>query len=209
MPRAYNPKDHYFRKAKEQGYRARSAFKLEEIQIKFKVLKKEHKVLDIGAAPGSFLQYISTIIGPAGRAIGLDLQEIRDLKLPNVRTRVCDITKEDEVNLSLEEIGIKMFDIIVSDIAPATTGIKDVDQARSVELSYEVLHIAENHLKDHGSIVLKVFQGEDFAPFIKKVKQMFSKVSCYKPKATRDRSRETYVVGLDFLKHDILDTSND
>lgn len=202
MPKPFNPKDRYFHKAKEEGYRARSAFKLEEIQERFKVLKKGYKVLDLGAAPGSFLQYTSKIIGDKGFALGLDLQEIVDLHETNIQTAVCDISDSEQVRDIIKERGVPKWDVIVSDIAPATTGIKDVDQARSIELSYHALDIANIYLKQGGNIVLKVFQGEDFADFMKEVKSMFKKVSCYKPKATRDRSKETYVVGLDFKGND-------
>lgn len=199
MSKPYNPRDGFFRRAKKEGYRARSVFKLEEIQERYKVIKKGDKVLDLGAAPGSFLQYISKIIGDKGFALGVDLKEIPGSLGENTATAVCDITNFDALHSIMEQAGIILWDVITSDIAPATTGIKDVDHARSIELSEQALDVAQQYLKSGGNIVFKVFTGEDFVPFLDKVKSSFKKVHCCKPKAVRDRSREMYIVGKGFL----------
>ncbi|MDP4008608.1 MAG: RlmE family RNA methyltransferase [Candidatus Peregrinibacteria bacterium] len=205
MPKPFNPQDKYFHKAKKEGYKARSAFKLEEIQERLKILKSGNLVLDLGAAPGSFLQYTSKVIGENGAALGLDLQEI-DLELPNVHTEICDIYEDNSVDelikKFLETKGIHTpattkFDVVLSDLAPKTSGQKDVDQWRSVELNQQVLEIAARHLKIHGNCLMKVFQGADFDEFLKNTKKLFKLVRVVKPKAVRDRSFEVYLVCLD------------
>lgn len=199
MPKPYNPQDKYFHKAKEEGYKARSAFKLEEIQTKFRILRGGDTILDLGAAPGSFLQYASKIIGPHGKALGMDLQEIT-LNLPNVRTEVCDIYANEIVDGFIKrffETKPAKFDVVLSDLAPKTTGQKDVDQWRSIELNQQVLEIASRYLKPHGNCLMKVFQGEDFDEFLREVKSRFKTVKIAKPKAVRDRSFEVYLVCLE------------
>lgn len=206
MAKPFNPKDKYFHKAKEEGYKARSAFKLQEIQERFQILRRNDLVLDLGAAPGSFLQYTSQIIGPNGVTLGLDLQEIELNTLPNVYTEVCDMfdeeTIEQTINRFLEQINstrkdsqIKTkFDTIVADLAPKTSGVKDVDQWRSVELNQQVLEVAHRYLKKKGNCLMKVFQGADFDDFLKEVKRHFKKVKVNKPKAVRASSFEVYIV---------------
>lgn len=208
MPKPYNPQDRYFKKAKEEGYKARSAFKLQEIQEKFRVMRTGDMVLDLGAAPGSFLQYTSKVLGPKGRALGLDLQEI-NVKLPNVETVVCDIYENEKVDglikAFLEEkspaggtlTALQKYDVILSDLAPRTSGVKDIDQWKSVELCMQVVEIAKKWLKPHGNLVIKIFQGADFDEFYKDVRTRFQTVKIAKPQAVRDRSREVYLVCLD------------
>ncbi len=194
MPKAFTAKDKYFHKAKQAGYRARSAFKLEEIQRKFHIVKKGDIVLDVGAAPGSFLQVLGGLVGPEGRVIGFDLQEIEPLGSKNIETFVANMLNIEDVKTKLENIGIEKFNVIVSDIAPKTTGIKDVDQYRSIELNEAVLELAKELLKKGGILVLKIFVGADFQDFQKQLKQHFQKVNTFKPKSSRDRSFETYLV---------------
>jgi 23S rRNA (uridine2552-2'-O)-methyltransferase len=198
MPKPFNPQDQYFHKAKKEGYKARSAFKLQEIQERFRILRRGDLVLDLGAAPGSFLQYASKIIGH-GQALGLDLQEI-DLALPNVQTEVCDIYEDLRVDnlatqfLQTQDSKKNTFDAVISDLAPKTSGIKDVDQWNSVELNQQVLEISKKWLKTGGNCLMKVFQGADFDDFLREVKRHFKKVKVAKPAAVRDRSFEVYLV---------------
>lgn len=193
MPRAFTPNDKYFYKAKREGYAARSAFKLEEIQNKFKILKAKTKVLDLGCAPGSWLQYIEKIIGQNGIAIGLDLSKVEQKLANNIQTFQCDVYDENRLNEILSKFD--KFDMLTSDMAPNTSGIHDVDCARSEELCRQVLEIAKIYLKPKGSLVMKIFQGEEFGKIVNETKKYFQKVSCFKPKACRDRSRETYIIG--------------
>lgn len=208
MPKPYNPQDRYFKKAKEEGYKARSAFKLQEIQEKFRVMRQGDTILDLGAAPGSFLQYVSKIIGPNGNALGVDLQEIK-LNLANVKTEVCDIYDDAKVDGLIKRFSeakspaggtltaLGKFDVILSDLAPRTSGVKDIDQWKSVELCMQVVEIAKKWLKPHGNLVMKIFQGADFDEFYKDARTRFRTVKITKPDAVRDRSREVYLVCLD------------
>ncbi|MDD4351663.1 MAG: RlmE family RNA methyltransferase [Candidatus Gracilibacteria bacterium] len=195
MPKAYVVQDKYFQKAKEQGYRARSAFKLLELNEKFRIFKKGQKVLDLGSAPGSWLQVLSQKIKTSNDQntktviVGIDLQEIE--ALPGVQLYQADITDLEKLK---ELLGHDKFDVITADLAPKTSGIKDVDQYRSVELNLAVLEVAKLFLKPKGKLISKVFIGADFQDLLKELKQNFLKIRQHKPKATRDRSFETYLV---------------
>lgn len=226
MPKPYIPNDSWSRKAAKEGYRARSVYKLMELDERFELLKPGMRVLDLAAAPGSWLQYESARIGPTGLAIGIDLQEIAPIA-PNVKTFVLDITDSTQVNELLmrefkeikENKEIKetkndtrshshslsslhsltssissTFDIVLSDIAPQTSGIKDVDQWRSIELNQAVLAVAERWLKPGGRCVLKVFRGADFDRFLRNLKRDWKEVNIVTVQASRDRSREVYLI---------------
>lgn len=197
MPKPYKVKDKYFLRAKEEGYRARSAYKLQEIQEKFRIIRTGDYVLDLGAAPGSFLQFIAKIIGQNGKAVGIDLQEIEAVA-PNVFLLQEDIFNVEKISVFLSLLNISKFDVVTSDLAPKTTGIRDLDQGLSAELTEEAWKLAEKFLKPGGHFVAKVFEGGDLPYLLKKMKSHFSKVSLYKPNATRDRSFETYIVALNF-----------
>ncbi len=193
----YQPQDKFFKKAKEQGYRARSAFKLEAIQDKFHLIKSGNKVLDLGAAPGSFMQYIQKIVGDKGLIVGIDLKEIKPFKKPNAKSYVGDIFDEPVYQIIEKETGVSQFDVITSDLAPATTGIKSVDAGRSFQLNEQVLKISETHLKTGGHTVMKAFPGVDHGQLIALAKKQFKEVKLFKPEAVRKSSKEVYVVGLD------------
>lgn len=196
MSKQYNPNDKFSRRAKEQGLRARSAFKLEEIQQKFRLIKPGNKVLDLGAAPGSFLQTIIGIIGEKGFAIGVDLKSIKPFKKPNVKTYVADIFDEAVFEKIKADTGIRQFDVITSDLAPSTTGIKSVDAGRSFELSKQVLAVADERLKPNGHVLLKTFPGSDQDHLLKMMKDRFESIKVFKPKAVRSSSREVYLIGM-------------
>ncbi|NMB48392.1 RlmE family RNA methyltransferase [Candidatus Kuenenbacteria bacterium] len=192
MPKNFIPQDQYFKKAKELGYRARSAFKLAELQDKFHFLKTGLDVLDLGAAPGSWLQYAGKLVGQNATLIGLDLQSIQPIA-KNTKTFVVDIFSEEAVKL-IQKHHPKPFSVILSDLAPATSGQKELDHSRSLELSRQVVALAERFLAPRGTLVIKVFQGGDFDAFIKELKGQFGRVEIYKPKASRARSFEVYVI---------------
>ncbi len=190
----YIVQDVWFLEAKKLGYRARSAFKLLEIQEQFDIIKPGMKVLDIASAPWSFLQVIAKIIGLEGLVIGVDLQKIKSLGRPNVKLLQGDIFDAPKISTFCESIGITQFDLVTSDIAPNTTGMKGVDQYRSIELNIEILKFADIWLKKWGNIVLKVFIGEDIQELITPVKQRYTTLKRIKPKACRERSFEEYFV---------------
>lgn len=194
MPKPYTPNDKWSQRALQEGYRARSVYKLQELDERLHLLRNGMKVLDIGAAPGSWLQYASKRVGATGLILGLDLKEIQRVA-SNVVTTIVDITDVTAVEAALQRIGIETVDLVLSDIAPNTMGIKDVDQWRSVELSRKVLRIATKFLRPGGSVVMKVFRGKSFDAFIADTKEQFPAIKVMTVAASRDRSREVYVIG--------------
>ncbi len=195
MPRGYVPNDRFARKAKEEGYRARSVFKLQELDLRFKLLKPGMTVLDVGAAPGSWLQYAAKRVGEKGLVIGLDIQQIEDIA-PNVRTFVTDISDPVAVAKVFAELNILKVDLVIADAAPKTSGIRDVDQWRSVELNEYVRDIANMYLRRGGTTVMKIFRGADFDAFLASVKRFYKIVKVVSAKASRESSKEVYIVGL-------------
>ncbi len=193
MPKRYIPNDAWSRKAAKEGYRARSVYKLMELDERFHLLKSGQTVLDLAAAPGSWLQYASKRIGPKGLAIGFDLQPIKPIA-DNVRTFVQDVMQPEQLDSLLESEHLPAIDLVLSDIAPSTSGIRDVDQWRSIELNQAVLAIAERWLKSGGHCVVKVFRGADFDGFLHEVKMQWRDVRIATPRASRDRSKEVYLV---------------
>jgi len=192
MPKAFNPHDKYFQRAQRMGYRARSVFKLQEIQQKFKILKHGQDVLDLGAAPGSWLQYAVKIVGPQARLVGVDLVDIKKIK-PNILLIKLDIFSS-AAEKSIRQKHPNKFPIILSDLAPKTSGIKDVDHHRSLELSRRAVELAQKFLSLNGSLIIKVFQGPDFDKFLKQLKTEFKQVKIFKPQASRNRSFEVYLI---------------
>ena len=199
MSKPYDPKDFYFRQAKKAGYRARSAFKIDEILKRHPVLKKGQAVLDLGAAPGGFLQILAEVVGEKGIAVGVDIEEIRRIPKHWVRTGVVDLLKPEAL-ARIQELHPGPFDLVTSDMAPKTIGIKVTDEARSLELCRMALGVAEQTLKRGGAFVTKVFVGGDFPVFRKELQALFDKVHIVRPAATREHSYECFLVALGF-KH--------
>lgn len=186
----YNPKDHFFHKAKQEGFVARSAYKLEEIQKKYKVLKPGQRVLDLGCSPGSWSQVASKLIGPRGQLVGIDLKPV-SVQLQNADFRMVDV-------LTLESKDFDgLFDCILSDMAPNTSGIRVRDQALSEELCRMALNLSEKLLKPQGHLVMKIFEGPDAQKLVNDVKTKFKKVDRLKPQAVRKGSFEIYIVALE------------
>ncbi len=192
---AYNPRDHYFKKAKEQNFAARSVFKLEEIDQKFKLFKSGQTVLDLGACPGSWSQYSSQKIGTDGRVLGVDLSPV-NVKLKNAIFIQADLRDLQLEGIFKEHGFIPPFDLVLSDMAPKTTGIRITDQARSMELCELALNIARKFLKKDGHFVCKLFHSDDFAVLRDDIKKIFQKCEIVKPHSTRTISKEIFLVGL-------------
>ncbi len=195
-PAPYQMHDKYFDMAKKEGYRARSVYKLKEIQEAFWLIEENMDICDIWAAPGSFIQYIKRIIRDTWNIVGIDLKPIDKYSQKHINTLVHDIFEFDTLRPRVEELigaGNK-FDLITSDIAPNTTWRKDIDQYASVELNIETLKFAEVFLKKWGNLVLKVFKGEDFRDLTQEIAKYFEKFTEFKPYACRDRSFEEYVI---------------
>lgn len=195
MGKPYRPKDHYFQKAKQEGLRARSAFKVDEILKRFAVVKKGASVLDLGAAPGGFLQILADAVGPSGRVIGVDIVPIRPFSQKWVTTAVLDVLADDfEAELAALYDG--PFDAVISDMAPKTSGIRATDEARSLRLAGKALEVAATRGRPGSAFVAKVFMGGDFEDFRGQVRAHFEDVKVVRPEATRGASMEVYLVGL-------------
>ncbi|MFO7750285.1 MAG: RlmE family RNA methyltransferase [Desulfobacteraceae bacterium] len=186
--------DHLTARAKADNYPARSVYKLMEMQKKFQVMKKGDKVLDLGCAPGSWLIYAGEIVGKQGRAAGIDLKPV-EAKLPeSTDAFVGDIFHMDDQLAAAVGSG---YNAVLSDMAPATTGRKDIDAARSFELCQAALETGCRVLVPGGSFVCKIFQGGDFKVFESSVKSHFSRHRIFKPESCRKSSKEIYIIGLE------------
>ncbi len=190
----YKPQDHYFKKAKKENFVARSVFKLEEIDQKFQFFRGGETVLDLGAAPGSWSQYASKKIGK-GRILGVDLTAIA-VKLPNAQFIQADLRSLNLENVFTEFGFDRPFDIVMSDMAPKTTGIKFTDQARSMELCQLAFDIAQKFLKPKGHFVAKLFHSDDFVVLRDQIKTSYQRFEAVKPDSTRKISKEIFLVGL-------------
>ncbi|RKH41228.1 SAM-dependent methyltransferase [Corallococcus sicarius] len=196
MGKSYRPKDHYFQKAKQEGLRARSAFKVDEILKRFPTsVKKGAAVLDLGAAPGGFLQILVDAVGVSGRVVGVDIVAIRPFSQKQVTTAVLDVLADD-FDAKLAALYDGLYDAVISDMAPKTSGIKGTDEARSLRLAGKALEVAAARGRPGGTFVAKVFMGGDFEAFRDDVRKLYEEVKVVRPEATRGASMEVYVVGL-------------
>jgi 23S rRNA (uridine2552-2'-O)-methyltransferase len=194
----YKYQDHYFHQAKKENYLARAVYKLKEIQNKYKILRPGDRVLDLGAAPGSWLQYTSQIVGGKGLVVGVDLKAMDHSFPANVVTLERDIFDTD-LGLELVE-RFPPFDVVLSDMAPATSGIRVADSARSASLFEEALRLAEISLKYQGHFLAKIFQGSEFHSLLLDVKRRFGWVKVVKPDASKKVSKEIYILAMRFKK---------
>jgi 23S rRNA (uridine2552-2'-O)-methyltransferase len=185
--------DPYVKRAKQEGYRSRAAFKLMEMDERDHLLAQGMTVVDLGAAPGGWSQVAAAKVGPAGKVLALDLLPMEDL--PGV-TFIQGDFQENAVLARLEAaLAGRPVDLVICDIAPNISGITLSDQARSMYLAELALDFASRHLKPGGAFLVKVFQGVGFEPFIKAMRAQFEKVLTRKPKSSRDRSPELYLLG--------------
>ena len=182
--------DEFFRKAKAEGYLARSAYKLKELKDRKKMIQRGDLVLDLGCAPGSWLQVASELAGESGVVVGIDLKPVDRSIAPNVRTVVGDITQIDPKELV--DLAGGPFDVVVSDMAPNTSGAGDSE--RSVSLCYDVLAILKHVLRPSGNLAMKVLEGGLYKGLLDDTGELFNSVRGFKPKASRDASTEMYIV---------------
>ena len=185
--------DHYHQRAKEEGYRSRASYKLKQIQNRFGVFDDAKYVLDLGAAPGGWLQVAAEYVPEDGLVVGVDLEEIEPLWEPNVVTMVGDV-RDPAVQEEVVGFFDGKADVVLSDMAPDVMGEWDVDQYRQIHLARIALRIADRLLNPGGWFVVKIFQGGEHQRFIREVKAMFEYVRNFKPPASRKQSAERYIV---------------
>lgn len=203
--------DHYFREAKREGYLSRAAYKLIEIDDRKKILSKGDRVLDCGAAPGSWLQVAAKRVGPKGVVVGVDLQPIKHrFNESNIHVVEGDFTTMPRDTL-LDSAGdrAKLFDVILSDMAPSTSGDPSGDHHRSARLCQALLDRCQELLKPGGNLVMKVFEGEAYPELLKGAAGMFESAKGFKPKASRSESAEMYIVAAGFRAPSPTDRNRD
>jgi 23S rRNA (uridine2552-2'-O)-methyltransferase len=184
--------DPYVKQAQQQGWRSRAAFKLIELQEKFALIRPGMTVVDLGAAPGGWCQVAGPLVGSRGRVIALDILPMAPV--PGVEFIHGDFTEDEPLQALVRMLEGNEADLVLSDMAPNISGMATVDQARSMYLAELALEFARAHLKPGGDLVVKLFQGADFDGFVREVRSLFGKVQVIKPKASRARSNEVYLL---------------
>jgi 23S rRNA (uridine2552-2'-O)-methyltransferase len=195
---AYNPRDSYYKKAKQEGYRSRAAYKLLELQQRYRLLKPGDAVVDLGAAPGGWLQITAKIVGQNGKIIGVDLQTIEPFRERNIILLQGDMAR-NEIQEQIKAVLNGPADCVLSDLAPKLSGIRDADMARCLELNQVALDVAIQLLRPSGSLLIKSFISNDLHGFTAELKKYFSAVQRTKPDATRQGSSEFYFCAKGFL----------
>ena len=187
--------DPYVKQAQQQGLRSRAAFKLLELQEKYTLIRPGMTVIDLGAAPGGWCQVVRPLVGAAGRVVALDILPMAPV--PGVEFIHGDFTEDEPLQALELALGGAKVDLVLSDMAPNMSGMATVDQARSMYLAELALEFARAHLKPGGDLVVKLFQGADFDGFLRQVRSLFGRVQVIKPKASRPRSNEVYLLARD------------
>ena len=190
--------DTYVKRARVEGMRSRAAYKLDEIAVRDRLLKPGMMVVDLGAAPGGWSQVAAGRVGPRGRVIALDLLEMPSL--PGVTFLRGDFRDDATLAELVRMLGGQRADLVLSDMAPNLSGIASADQARALELAELALEFALKHMKPQGNFLVKLFQGAGFEDYLKVLRGRFSAVAVRKPEASRDRSREVYLLGKGFKR---------
>jgi len=188
--------DEYVKKAQKLGLRSRAVFKIEEINIKDKLIKKGMKVVDLGAAPGGWSEYAVKAVGESGQVVACDILSMDPIV--GVDFLQGDFREEEVLNALLTRIGGKDIDVVMSDMAANMTGNETADSARSMYLVELALDMCHQVLKTNGAFVVKVFQGDGFDNFVKEARKVFKTVRTRKPDSSRARSREVYLVATGF-----------
>ncbi len=192
---ARHQRDSYYWLAKEEGYRSRASYKLFQINKKFNVIERGNAVVDLGAAPGGWLEVAKELSG--GKIVGVDLRRIKPIE--GVHTIRGDITRDSTIEKINEYVGKDGVDVVICDAAPNLSGNWSLDHARSIDLTTSALECAKKLLKPKGHFVVKVFQGDMFKDFLEEVKDNFTYTRAFSPKASRSESAEIYVIGKRFL----------
>jgi 23S rRNA (uridine2552-2'-O)-methyltransferase len=193
----YNPHDRYFRKAKQEGYRSRAAYKLIELQERFRFIRPGDRIIDLGASPGGWLQVAAKLTGPKGKVLGVDLQQIEPLNAANVLLLQADIASE-VTEQQIKSLLAGPADCVISDLAPKLSGIRDTDAARGLDLNLAALRIASHVLRPGGSFLMKSFVNPELETLSQAIKKFFRSVQRTRPEATRRGSSEIYFYAKDF-----------
>ncbi|MHC1589673.1 MAG: RlmE family RNA methyltransferase [Candidatus Hecatellaceae archaeon] len=190
-------RDHYYWRAKREGYRSRAAYKLLEIHRKYRLFRPGLKVLDLGCSPGGWLQVAGSMVGPKGKVLGVDVKPIKPFKAGNISFLQHDVRSPELPGFALKELGGKV-DLVLSDVSPNISGVWEVDHARQMELAEAAYKTALETLKPRGCLLVKVFEGDLVEGFRKTLKKHFGRVRTVKPKASRSRSSEIYLLAEGF-----------
>jgi len=198
LPKAWvreRKRDYYYRLAKEEQYRSRAAYKLLETARKFDLIKTGDVIVDLGATPGGWMQAARKAVGETGFVLGIDLKPIEPIEDTNVRSILGDITQPETVDI-IREFLPRAADVVLSDVSPNISGVWELDHARQIDLAGKSLQLALSVLRLGGNFFVKVFQGEMLDDFVSDMRQNFAFVRLIKPKASRRKSAELYVLGL-------------
>ncbi|MEM2099053.1 MAG: RlmE family RNA methyltransferase [Candidatus Bathyarchaeia archaeon] len=203
MPKAWiqdRKKDYYYKKAKAENYRSRATYKLSQAATAYHFIKKGDVVVDLGAAPGGWIQAARKIVGKTGFVLGVDLKPIAPFPQEYVRTIVADMTEPETLQL-IRELLPRKADVVISDASPNISGIWEVDHARQIDLASQALKIALNILQRSGNFFVKVFEGDLLNDFVKTVEKYFEVVKVIKPKASRAKSSEMFLLAMKLKTH--------
>ncbi len=187
--------EYYYKKAKAEHYRSRATYKLAQAIQKYQFVKYGNVVVDLGAAPGGWIQAARKTAGKKGFVLGVDLKPIDPFEQPYIRTIVCDMTDDEAIKQILSFLPTKA-DVVLSDMSPNISGVWEVDHARQIDLATKALEVAQKILCENGNLFVKVFEGDLLNEYIAKVKQYFEEVKLIKPPASRAQSSEMYVLAL-------------
>ncbi|MDR3062521.1 MAG: RlmE family RNA methyltransferase [Methanobrevibacter sp.] len=191
--------DPYYKRAKSEDYRSRASYKLSQLNKRYKIIKKDNKVLDLGAAPGGWSQIALEKVGEEGIVVGVDLNKIKPFTEENFFFIRGDFTTHEVTEKIISKLSGKA-DVIISDAAPSTTGIKSIDHLRSTDLVESVISLCDIALKEKGNLLIKIFQGEEFKKILDSLKGKFRILKTNKPPSSRKKSGEMFIVALGF-KH--------
>lgn len=198
MPKAWikaHKREYYYRKAKEEKYRSRASYKLLQVIEEYQFIEPSDVVVDLGAAPGGWMQVAQKTVGNKGFVLGIDINPIQPFETQNFQTIVADIT-DTQIIERIKEYLPRQADVVISDVSPNISGIWEVDNARQIDLARRSLEIAISVLRPNGNFFAKLFQGEMTESFVKEVKRYFAFVKSVKPKASRPKSAELYVLAM-------------
>jgi len=198
LPKAWiqdRKRDYYYKKAKVEQYRSRATYKLSETALKYNFIRRGDVVVDVGAAPGGWIQAARKIAGKTGFVLGVDLKPIDPFPQEYVKTIICDITEPETIQ-QIQSFLPRKADVVLSDASPNISGVWEVDHARQIDLATQALELALNILRPSGNFFVKVFEGDLLNDFIKTVDKHFETVKIVKPKASRQKSPEMYLLAM-------------